>query len=80
MLEIPGDHEVTMYHLRYHGGPRDGVVANSFRPYDAMKEPDGDIYVAKERGEACLIWVQDNTYAIDLYYDPSADWDEVTSR
>ena len=68
--EIPGDEKCTMYHLHFAGGPKDGQVVNSFRPYDKMREPDGSVYGATEEGESCPEWVDDWTKKIVLHYQP----------
>jgi hypothetical protein len=67
-VELKGTPECPIYRLRYHGGPCDGQVVNSFRPYDQIRHEDGHIYRAEHEGEKCLVWAGDNTYDIDLYH------------
>lgn len=64
---IDGDENVTMYHLYYHGGSYDGKQVNSFRPYDSM-QINSEIYKATEGGDDCLVWENDYTFGIDLYF------------
>lgn len=66
-VELHGDEHCVMYRLRFHGGPWDGRVVNSPRPYDGMKG-DGHQYRAECEGERCLVWVDDWTRDINLYH------------
>lgn len=60
-----------LYELHYYGGPHDGQMAYSPRPYHAICHSDGMIYRADEIGEACLRWVDDETRRIDLIHRPN---------
>lgn len=76
MHKIPGSEGCTIYHLHYIGGPCDGIVCNSFRPYDMMREPDGSLYAADEHGEKCLEWVDDWTRRITLKFRGNMTFEE----
>lgn len=74
MLEVPGDQKTTIYNIHYVGGPDDGMIAASFRPYHRMVT-NGVVYEAIDP-DNCLEWVNDWTYKIVLHYNPNADEDD----
>lgn len=70
---IPGDERCMMYHLHYVGGPHNGEIANSFRPYHKMRLHDGTIYEADDI-DNCQEWVDDWTRKIVLNFKPDGVW------
>jgi hypothetical protein len=57
-----------VYELHFLGGPRDGAVAYSPRPYDRITDGVGLVYAADREGPECLEWVDDGTRRITLRY------------
>lgn len=68
MLELNGDAGLMMYRLHLHGGPQDGNIANSFRPYHELRYPDGVVYRTLELPPDYLVWVDDWTRSIHLHF------------
>jgi hypothetical protein len=57
-----------VYELELVGGPSDGEVSLSPRPYEAIRQADGHVYRAEDVGDGCLIWVDDDTRRIVLHH------------
>ena len=64
--ELEGEPANLIYHCHFIGGPRDGEIANCFRPYHYLCV-EGHEYFANEKTEY-VQWESDGSRRIDLFY------------
>lgn len=65
--ELKGSGNVPVYHLKYHGGTKDGQVYNVYKPFFEIKDDStGELYKVKDL-EDYIEWESDFTYTIHLY-------------
>lgn len=66
-VEIRGGEDSPIFILHFFGGPSDGEIINSFRPYHKTITSDGHVYEVNDLTDF-LIWIDDFTKKIELHY------------
>jgi hypothetical protein len=60
--------ESICYEIVHIGGPDDGLVSFSPRPYEELRDEKGHVYRSEEPAPDCLEWVSDTVRRITVIY------------